>query len=124
MTSSPGVNPRWFAPELLRQTDPLSTHSDVWSFAMVCLELITGEQPFSNISRDIIVMRELDQGKLPERPGRHVTAQGLSDDLWSLMKKCWHKKPDSRPSMTYVKEKLAGIRGLPSTPGRDLTSLI
>jgi son of sevenless-like protein len=91
---------------------------------MVCLELITGEQPFSYISRDIIVMRELDQGKLPERPGRHVTAQGLSDDLWSLMKKCWHKKPDSRPSMTYVKEKLAGIRGLPSTPGRDLTSLI
>ncbi|KAF8061461.1 hypothetical protein FPV67DRAFT_1509075 [Lyophyllum atratum] len=112
MTSSQALNPRWFAPELFRQTDPLSPYSDVWSFAMVCLELMTGEQPFSRISRDIMVLRELDHGKLPERPGRQVTAQGLSDDLWSLMKKCWHKKPEARPSMTDVKERLADIRGL------------
>ncbi|RDB23999.1 Serine/threonine-protein kinase STY17 [Hypsizygus marmoreus] len=130
MTASPSVNPRWFAPELLRQTDPLSTHSDVWSFAMVCLELMTGEQPFSRISRDIIVLRELDQGKLPERPGRQITAQGLSDDLWVLMKKCWHKRPESRPSMTYVKEKLAELRGIssptvnsPPTKRRSMFSL-
>ncbi|KAF5386738.1 hypothetical protein D9615_001785 [Tricholomella constricta] len=127
MTSSPNLNPRWFAPELLRQTDPSSPHSDVWSFAMVCLELMTGEQPFSRISRDITVLRELDQGKLPERPGRQVTAQGLSDDLWSLMKKCWHKKPEARPSMTIVKEKLAEIRGLPTasppTKRRSMFSL-
>ncbi|KAG5645836.1 hypothetical protein DXG03_005177 [Asterophora parasitica] len=115
MTSSSNLNPRWFAPELLRQTDPLSPSSDVWSFAMVCLELMTGEQPFSKISRDIIVLRDLDGGKLPERPSRQVTAQGLSDDLWALMKKCWHKKPDHRPSMTAIRERIAEIQGLPMT---------
>lgn len=84
---------------------------------MVCLELMTGEQPFGRITRDIIVLRELDHGNLPDRPGRQITAQGLSDGLWSLMKQCWHKKPASRPSMTYVKEKLAEIRGLSSASG-------
>ncbi|KAG5652946.1 hypothetical protein H0H81_002954 [Sphagnurus paluster] len=80
---------------------------------MVCLELMTGEQPFNKISRDIIVLRELDNGKLPDRPGRQVTALGLSDELWSLMKKCWNKKPDARPTMTMLREKLAEMRGVP-----------
>lgn len=113
MTSSPGVNPRWFAPELLQQTAPVSTHSDVWSFAMVCLELMTGEPPFSNFRRDISVLRELDKGRTPDRPGSRKAAQGFTDELWSLMKKCWNKKPDSRPSMSTIKEKLWEMRGIP-----------
>ncbi|KAG6861734.1 hypothetical protein C0995_012738 [Termitomyces sp. Mi166 len=115
-SSSLNLNPRWSAPELLCQTDNrLSPSSDVWSFAMVCLELMTGEQPFESVTRDIVVLRELDQGKLPERPGRQATAHGLKDELWSLMKQCWHIKPESRPTMTVVKNALLVIRGLTIT---------
>ncbi|KAF8163016.1 ras guanine nucleotide exchange factor domain-containing protein [Crassisporium funariophilum] len=112
MTMSNSINPRWFAPELLKQTGPVSTHSDVWSFAMTCLEILSGEQPFSNITLDIAVMRNLDKGKLPDRPGRLVTAQGLTDDMWALMRRCWHEKPKSRPSIADVKTALLEIREL------------
>ncbi|KAG6909446.1 hypothetical protein DXG01_000431 [Tephrocybe rancida] len=78
---------------------------------MVCLELMTGEQPFNNIPQDYHALRELDRGKVPERPGRLATAQGLNDDLWSLMKACWHKKPESRPTMTVIKTRLSEMRG-------------
>lgn len=114
MTSSASINPRWFAPELLQQTAPASTCSDVWSFGMVCLEILSGHQPFNNISRDIVVMREIDHGKTPERPGRVV---GLTDDVWALMRKCWTKKPDARPSIKEVKDKLLEIRGMPNSFG-------
>jgi son of sevenless-like protein len=79
---------------------------------MVCLEIMTGEQPYSNIPRDITVLRELDHGKIPDRPARTFTARGLNDELWALMRRCWHKKPEVRPSMTLIKAKLAELRGM------------
>lgn len=112
MTSSPAINPRWCAYELLHTGSTISTFSDVWSFAMVALEILSGEQPFSHIQGDAVVQHEVYLGKFPQRPGRDVTARGLNDDLWALMKRCWNKKPQARPSMTEIKEKLLSIRGL------------
>lgn len=116
MTSSPGINPRWSAPELLQEHGVISTHSDIWSFGMLSLELLTGEQPYSSISRDLAVMHELDKYHIPSRPGRNVTARGLSDTVWALMRRCWHKKPVSRPSASTVRTELAAIRGLATPP--------
>ncbi|KAH9483782.1 Serine/threonine-protein kinase STY17 [Psilocybe cubensis] len=110
MTSTQNINPRWFAPELL-QNAPVSTHSDVWSFGMVCLELLSGDVPYSSITRDIAVLRELDNGKLPEHPGRDKALQGLSDEMWELMKTCWTKRPQSRPSIVSIKAQLIEIKG-------------
>lgn len=78
---------------------------------MLTLELMTGEQPFSNIPRDINVLYDLAKGKLPERPGPSATLRGLSDELWMLMRQCWHKKPESRPSMTDIKLKIEQLIG-------------
>ncbi|KAK0210526.1 kinase-like domain-containing protein [Desarmillaria ectypa] len=124
MTSSPTINPRWGAYELLQTSGTISTFSDVWSFAMVALEILSDEQPFSYIQGDAIVQHEVYLGRFPRRPGRDVTARGLSDDVWSLMQCCWRKKPQSRPPMTEIKEKLLFIRGLtlPAvSPKRKLT---
>lgn len=122
MTASPNVNPRWFAPELLLHNGPLSTHSDVWSFGMFCLELLSGEQPYAKIPRDVAVLREIDRGKLPERPGRLATAQGLTDEMWTLVKKCWSKNPELRPSIAEIKIKLLQMRGM-ILPGMSNFSL-
>ncbi|KAF8964088.1 ras guanine nucleotide exchange factor domain-containing protein [Flammula alnicola] len=125
MTTSHSLNPRWFAPELLQQTGPSSTHSDVWSFGMICLEILSGEIPFRNFSRDIVVLRELDNGKLPDHPGRIATLQGLSDDMWALMRRCWQKKPESRPPISDVKTSILAIRGIRSgIDSRPTSSLI
>jgi son of sevenless-like protein len=117
MTTTNNINPRWFAPELLQQHGHVSTHSDVWSFGMVCLELLSGEVPFSSIPRDIAVLRELDNGKLPKHPGRSATAQGLSDEIWALLQKCWQRKPESRPSIEEIKKSLMVLKGLASPQG-------
>ncbi|KAF9496004.1 hypothetical protein BDN71DRAFT_1446698 [Pleurotus eryngii] len=115
-SSADATSPRWAAPELMKHSKPASTSSDVWSFAMFALELMTGAKPFAYLPRDLMVIRELDQGRLPERPGPEVTQRGLDNDLWNLLRKCWSKKPDSRPSMTTVRMKLADIRGIRYEP--------
>ncbi|TFK26396.1 ras GEF [Coprinopsis marcescibilis] len=114
MTSSPNINPRWFAPELIRQTGTVSKKSDIWSTAMTFLELLTGEQPFAGVPRDINVMRELDKGETPKRPlGTVYLNNGLNDPMWSLIKRCW-KKPESRPTIQDIRIQLDEIRGGPS----------
>jgi son of sevenless-like protein len=79
---------------------------------MVALELMTGQPPYSNTPRDITVLRELDQGKIPDHPGRAATLRGLSDGLWSFMRKCWHKRPDSRPLAAAANCRLRQLRGI------------
>ncbi|KAF8906062.1 hypothetical protein CPB84DRAFT_1844704 [Gymnopilus junonius] len=119
IVTSDDINPRWFAPELIKQSGPVSTHSDIWSFAMVCLEILSGQMPYSNITRDIAVLREVDNGKLPQRPGRLATSQGLTDDMWAFMITCWQDKPDIRPSILDVKTRLLELRGVISPLGRS-----
>jgi son of sevenless-like protein len=126
MSSTAGLsNSRWSAPELI---DPAligllrassSTCTDVWSFGMLCLELMTGTQPYSDISQDITAAISISKGKLPPRPGHPAISQGLTDGLWALMMKCWKGDPQDRPLMTAVKadiKKLRGDTGLSPNP--------
>jgi len=114
MTTSYSVNPRWFSPELLTESGPVSTHSDVWSFGMLCLEILSGDVPFADIKRDIAVLREIDNGVLPKHPGRVAISQGLSDAIWKVLQKCWGREPSTRPSITEVKNSLLGKVPSPS----------
>jgi serine/threonine protein kinase len=52
MTTAPG-SVRWSARELVQSDDSdtvLSTATDSWSFGMLSLEILTGEQPFAHVS--------------------------------------------------------------------------
>lgn len=95
-----------------------STSTDVWSFGMLCLELMTGCQPYNDVDNDITVAINLSKWQLPPRPGPMVMEQGLTDDLWALMLKCWHKNPHQRPTMTEVKDKIKRIRDNFTAPPR------
>ena len=108
MTTSYSVNPRWFSPELLTESGPVSAHSDVWSFGMLCLEILSGDVPFANIKREIAVLREIDNGVLPKHPGPVAVSQGLSDAIWKILQKCWEREPAKRPSIKEVKNSLLG----------------
>ena len=110
-------NSRWSAPELIdptlfgMQRASSSTCTDVWSFGMLCLELMTHVQPYNDIAQDITVAINISKGKLPSRPGQTAISRGLSDELWALMLKCWSKYPQHRPSMTSVKTDIKKLRG-------------
>ena len=119
-------NSRWSAPELI---DPAliglsratsSTCTDVWSLGMLCLELMTGLPPYSEIAQDITVVICLTKGQLPSRPSLPAISRGLMDGLWTLMLNCWNKKPESRPSTTSIKIDIKRLRedsGPSSNPG-------
>ncbi|KAF5324648.1 hypothetical protein D9611_004380 [Ephemerocybe angulata] len=110
LTSASSINPRWFAPEILKEK-PLSKESDIWSLGMTFLELLTGQQPFSHIIHDFNVMNEISKYRTPNRPtSEPAVSAGLNDALWGLLKRCW-EKPKDRPTIQEVLLTLAEIRG-------------
>ncbi|KAM0939427.1 putative dual-specificity kinase TKL-Gdt family [Dioscorea sansibarensis] len=101
------VNPCiWYAPEVLvdqDQTSGTSSHSkytekaDVYSFAMICFELLTGKIPFEDshlqgekMSRNI---RAGERPLFPFPSPKYLT---------NLTKRCWHTNPNVRPSFSCI----------------------
>jgi son of sevenless-like protein len=103
-------NIRWYSPEVVKGS-PLSAQSDVWSYGMTCLELLSGDVPYSEIGRDRSVVEAIDKGGLPNRPRTYATLDGLSDSVWLLLQRCWQIEPKSRPPISVVKGALQRIRG-------------
>ncbi|KAF9642914.1 kinase-like protein [Thelephora ganbajun] len=91
-----GHTPRWTAPEVLNE-GPHSKEADIFSFAMVMIEVFTGTTPFSNRSSSM-AMRDITQGKRPPRP-THPT---FTEILWTLMQRCWDQNPRLRPDASEV----------------------
>ncbi|KAJ7916171.1 kinase-like domain-containing protein, partial [Mycena leptocephala] len=101
-----GGSARWMAPELL---DPKSCGldvfkrtfaSDIYSFACVCLELYTGEPPFSKIFSDGAVLLKVINGDRPECPS--------IVPVWcqQLIAKCWSHSPFKRPGTGTIIESI------------------
>ncbi|XP_070536438.1 tyrosine kinase receptor Cad96Ca-like [Ptychodera flava] len=91
---------RWMAPESLVSTE-FSLKSDVWTYGIVLWEIITlGALPYPGL-----VNKEISEHiKHGQRMGKppHCT-----DEIYSLMLKCWSQNPRNRPSCAEI---LAEIR--------------
>ncbi|KAJ7163710.1 kinase-like domain-containing protein [Mycena filopes] len=100
-----GGTPRYMAPELLSFTEPLPNtfESDVFAFACVCYEILTGKPPYFDIPRDMNVIFLVLQGARPERP-EIIPAP---DSLWTLLEKCWETEPEDRPTASQIIQDLA-----------------
>jgi serine/threonine protein kinase len=92
-----GHGARWAAPEILDERTPVSKSSDVYSFAMVTIEIFTGKAPFYGIAPATAAVGVL-AGERPARP-RHPD---LTDDLWEIMERCWHQEPRYRLDIAEV----------------------
>ncbi|KAF9449953.1 kinase-like protein [Macrolepiota fuliginosa MF-IS2] len=92
---------RWLAPEIVGDSREVPTEaSDVYSFGMAILELLTGKQPFAEIGRDVAVVSAiLSQSARPKRPADPAAQRWLTDGMWVLLERCWLGDPSSRPSM-------------------------
>ena len=74
--------------------------SDSYSFGMVILEVLTGDPPFKRFSGNA-VMRMVLGGKWPERQLGWEGAL-FTDDLWSVLNRCWETQPGSRPGVEAI----------------------
>jgi len=112
---------RWAAPEVLATEQSVSQESDVYSWAMVVIEVwapdltpierathqctykvFTGKVPFYNSIVPAAVVVDVLSGNRPNRP----TDPSLNDDLWDLAKQCWEHDPRRRPEISEVVQRL------------------
>ncbi|KAF9643029.1 kinase-like protein [Thelephora ganbajun] len=103
VTTQPLHALRWSAPEVLKGED-LNKKSDIFSFAMVMIEVFTGAAPFNNVS-DLAAGAAIIRGERPTQPA-HAS---FTPDLKALTENCWNDNPDSRPEMSEIAEVLANI---------------
>ena len=112
-----GYTAQWAAPEVLNEGG-YSKEADIFSFAIVMIEVrygqptvyralahcrlismqvFTGASPFGN-RRTIQVIMAITQGRRPPRP-THPT---FTEDLWTLIQRCWDHDPYLRPGVSEV----------------------
>ena len=98
---SQGGTARWMSPELidpqrfgLRNSRPTRA-SDCYAFGMVIYETISGHPPFHK-DADMTVFVKVLNGK---RPAREAS---FTDNLWTMLERCWESQPDARPSIEDV----------------------
>ncbi len=109
LTTSNTGNARWLAPELIDSTDnelavtSPTKKTDVYSYGMSMLELITEKRPWSECKREVmVILNVISKKTIPSRP-KDVA---LSDELWALMQDCWRRDSATRPDMEQVRERL------------------
>ncbi|KAG7159528.1 Tyrosine kinase receptor Cad96Ca-like 2 [Homarus americanus] len=93
---------RWMAPESLYMS--IFTHkSDVWSFGIMCWEIVTlGSTPYPGMTARE-VMRRVREGYRLDRPDH------CHPELYRIVTKCWHQDLNKRPSFSDVKVELAQL---------------
>uniref|UniRef100_A0A0D9VLX9 Protein kinase domain-containing protein n=1 Tax=Leersia perrieri TaxID=77586 RepID=A0A0D9VLX9_9ORYZ len=91
----------WMAPELLSgKTNMVSEKIDVYSFGIVMWELLTGEEPYSDMRGAAIIGGIVNNSLRPQIPS-------WCDPEWkSLMESCWATDPADRPSFTEISQRL------------------
>jgi len=84
------------SPEVLRGK-PLNEKADIYSFGIVCWEILTRKEPFeSHDSYNNFVRAVCDDKERPPIPdGTHST-------LVRLMEACWHEDTDLRPPFSAI----------------------
>lgn len=96
---------RWTAPEILKETSPISPAGDVYALGMTILETLTGEVPFSDAKDRTIYTAVVHKKRTPRRPEAVIPPQSICGNmLWTLLTSCWARKPQLRPSALQVRD--------------------
>ncbi|KAG8998531.1 hypothetical protein FRB90_012282 [Tulasnella sp. 427] len=99
---------RWAAPELVNDERP-GLASDIWAFAWICWEIMTGNIPFHDEGNDIDLLTQLATFSftLPSIENQKHLLQ--INALWGLMNQCWSLESDGRPTADQCASRLASM---------------
>ncbi|XP_053319012.1 fibroblast growth factor receptor 1 isoform X1 [Spea bombifrons] len=98
---------KWMAPEAL--FDRIYTHqSDVWSFGVLLWEIFTlGGSPYPGVPMEEL-FKLLKEGHRMDKP------TNCTNELYMMMRDCWHAVPCQRPTFVQLVEDLDRIVALSS----------
>jgi len=120
--SQAGGTLRWAAPELLDIEEPKdenedpphidpSPQSDVYSFGLIMLQIMTGKVPYHYYTREAQVLNVITKGIIPKRPSRAL----VTDRQWTFMQECWmpsnagQSRPGDDEIVAFVRQELVEI---------------
>ncbi|XP_041462200.1 proto-oncogene tyrosine-protein kinase ROS-like [Lytechinus variegatus] len=94
---------RWMSPEGLMD-GYFSIQSDVWAFGVLMWEVMSrGQQPYPARS-NVEVLRFVEAG------GRLSQPDQCPDEIYMMMRRCWERSTDDRPSFKMLKEMIHDFR--------------
>lgn len=114
LTKNQGTS-RWMAPEMMAPKDMPGFQAvnqynpfkcDVYSFAMVCYEILTGKLPFDTTHNNTDVRKMVLKGLRPPLPNLRPEMATLI----SLIKACWEHHASIRPDFNSVCATLKNIK--------------
>ncbi|KIO27640.1 hypothetical protein M407DRAFT_232421, partial [Tulasnella calospora MUT 4182] len=91
---------RWCSPEILNGA-PREPTSDVYSWAWLVWEIMTGKLPYEEATVDFVIMRQIFDSPLPQVDGQSRLRDCLQ--VWELMTRCWNFDPLQRPMARMCK---------------------
>ncbi|XP_052851061.1 proto-oncogene tyrosine-protein kinase receptor Ret isoform X2 [Drosophila gunungcola] len=95
---------KWMAPESLAD-HVYTSKSDVWSFGVLCWELITlGASPYPGIAPQNL-WSLLKTGYRMDRP------ENCSEAVYSIVRTCWADEPNGRPSFKFLASEFEKLLG-------------
>ncbi|KAJ6561955.1 kinase-like domain-containing protein, partial [Mycena capillaripes] len=95
-----GGTTRYQAPEVHRGGHN-DHRTDIYGFACLVYELLTGKPPFPELYTDIAVAIAVIEGRRPSRPPSCSGTLPL-DGLWNLLQNCWEENPENRPTASHI----------------------
>ncbi|GAB1527891.1 hypothetical protein RhiTH_011079 [Rhizoctonia solani] len=96
-------------PEILDDA-VLTFGSDIWSWAMTSLEILTDEPPFGQKTRGTKIIQMIGTNKRPERTNHtKIEEYENSDEIWQLFEDCWKRQPEERPSAQEVVQRFTPL---------------
>ena len=93
--------PAYMAPELL-ESNTFTEETDVYAYALVIWEVLTGDIPWRGLNPMQVGMQILNKQARPAVP------EGAPADLVGLMQRCWAHEPGARPKFAAIKAELLG----------------
>jgi serine/threonine protein kinase len=95
MTQNVGT-PHWMAPELLNSNTSYTSKVDVYAYGLVLWEIVSRQVPFSGLEPAQILVQVFMNDIRPVIPD-HVNVP-----LRDLIKQCWDRNPDVRPTFDEI----------------------
>ncbi|KAG8979700.1 hypothetical protein FRB94_011098 [Tulasnella sp. JGI-2019a] len=104
----------WWTCPTVASGAPQSEKTDMFSFAMTIVEILTGHPPFRLLS-EFDVQLAFTQGQRPLFEPLSSNGKNF-EPLWKLAASCWEQEPSARPSAGEVERIMASLEHASEDP--------